>query len=102
MLVCPFLLNCFFIQTIKHVSLVSDAVFPQHVSLLHGVRDVRDNAGLILPRGRTLEKHLHNYDRKCVWYKVYEHLCSHKTTEQKPREATVCLCMLPPSTLNRS
>ena len=70
MSVCPFLLKYFFIQTVKHVSLVSDAVFPQHVPLLHGVGNVRDDAGLILPRSSTLEKHLHNYDRKCFWYKV--------------------------------
>ena len=49
---------------------VHGAVFPQHVPLLRGVRNVRDNAGLFLPCGRSLEKHLYNCDRKCVWYKV--------------------------------
>ena len=61
----------FFTQTGKYeVSHVSDAVFPQHVSLLRGVGNVRNDAGLILPGGSTLEKYLNNNDRNCVWYKV--------------------------------
>ena len=49
---------------------VSGAVFPQHVPLLHGVRNVRNDAGLVLPSCSSLKKHLNNNDRKCVWYKV--------------------------------
>ena len=64
-------LQNFLIQTGKHdVYHVPDAGLPQHVPLLSGVRNVRHHARLVLPRGRTLEKHLNNYDRKCVWNKV--------------------------------
>ena len=61
----------FFTQTGRYeVSRVSDAVFPQHVPLLCGVGNVRNDAGLILPGCSSLEKHLNNNDRKCVWHKV--------------------------------
>ena len=86
----------FFTQTGKYeVSRVSDAVFPKHVPLLRGVGNVRNDAGLILPGGSSLEKHLNNNDRKCVWHKVggmYMYMyvcCMYKGSLQKMSNVTL-------------